>query len=649
MTLAVGTCLQDGRYQIRDILQATDVDITYQAIHTYLSRSVILKELRSDVHWVGGQPLSNPALLTQLNRLSHCHHTCLAEVLDCFEEGDRVYLVLPFTTDPTLEEWLNIYGPVSPTTALDLLKPLVKTLKQLHRQQVVYGELTLKTLRYGLATHKLVADVSWRMLLTGLLAPNPTPLPQENPNQSHSPTVSSAIDTLGLAQITYSLLTGQSWPFGVSANAAVGIAQLELDQSRWPSSLLLAEDVRMAILAPLQSPDLAPSEWFMHLQMAVLVPSRTIELTTAEANNNYDSCPQAHTTATADTVVASDTGLTTALAPVATSENHNQPRHDQPRGPKTPAEIQQSRDQKSGDQKSGDQKSGDPKVAPQQRRSPHWFRLPPLPYLLGAMSIVTMVSGGLFGYAFRVQDAEQLQKSPIFGSDLFGSDQEFPPSEYWPGVDSNNVDVDAVLFEQPVRQGQNRPVVRVNENNTVNNSGRVQEQRNQTWGQRAADDVILNPSPEVETEELQEAVERPSVTPNNAVNDASTNDASTNDASANNASTNDASANDANANDGIEMVLPVVPPPANGDNQPQAQQEPGDRPLVEPILTPTPTPTEASPPAVTGGPSPETTPPPRIEELPPTTGQDSSNQLMVPNANPSPAGSNGAIPLQAEL
>ncbi|NET10201.1 MAG: hypothetical protein F6K16_36985, partial [Symploca sp. SIO2B6] len=112
MALAVGALLQDSRYQVQAVLVSTDVDITYRANHTYLDRTVILKQLRDDVSWnnvdwngtgsintdwndgselVKSAPPSR-ALMAQITRLSQCQHSCLGKVLDCFEDNGQLYL-----------------------------------------------------------------------------------------------------------------------------------------------------------------------------------------------------------------------------------------------------------------------------------------------------------------------------------------------------------------------------------------------------------------------------------------------------------------------------------------------------------------------------------------------------------------------------
>ncbi|MEB3230545.1 MAG: hypothetical protein VKJ64_06010, partial [Leptolyngbyaceae bacterium] len=555
MALAVGAWLQDGRYQIQEVLKTTDVDVTYQAIHTYLARSVVVKQLRSDVDWLGGQPLPNSALMTRLNRLAQCRPTCLEEVLDCFEEGDRIYLVLPVNPNPTLDQWLSTHGPVPPKTVLDILKPLVHTIERLHRQGLVHGELVPECLPYGPSTQRLVlGDISWRLVLTGLLA-----------NRHH--TTYPLTDTLGLARIAYALLTGQTLNSGVAMGHGHGSDRPHqtIPTPASPDVAALIESVRATALTPIQSLTLTPTEWFISLQMAILAPSPDPVLTVPEGHDPVpptvsDPSQSVKRQAEATPAIEGNDGNTLVVAPAQQSSGSSQLQEaaiiseaEQPLvAPEAPTETNPGQTPTGPDQTS---------------QRPAGFRRQWWPRLLGVTSVVALVSGGVFGYAFRIQDADQLQKSPIFGNELFGSDQEFPPSDHWPGIEGDEVDAsDVVLFEQPVRQGQSRPVVQVTGSGAPNNGGGFQQQPSQGWGQRADDvEVIPDVSPEVEAGEAQETADSPLKVPNNAENNGRQ-----------------------RPNNNGDIVTPVAPPQVSDDPQPnppapQTPDKQGARPRVEPL------------------------------------------------------------------
>ncbi|MGK7889465.1 MAG: hypothetical protein AB4042_09025, partial [Leptolyngbyaceae cyanobacterium] len=441
----------------------------------------------------------------------------------------------------------------------------------------------------------------------------------------------------------------------------------------------LIEDVRSTALAPIQSLHLTPTEWFIQLQMAILAPSSTpvsVKLTQQDSTVSVLSVPSAPVDPQLGTEVKTEiktvpqehVNKEALISTVA--ENPTELSHPSSQSPETRTVSEIASE--PGCQLENSEVQSEKVTQPEQAaQSPHWFRRTWLPYLLGATSIVAIASGGLFGYTFRVQDAEQLQQSPIFGSELFGSDQDFPPSTHWPGVDSGDVDAsEIVLFEQPASPRRSRPVVQVNDGGSSRNRATVQGQRRQNWGERLADvEVTPDNLPEFETEVQQGTVEVESATPDQAEN----------------------------STDGAASATPVAPPQTSGNRQPQPPTQPvtqppaqpaaqppaqpvtqppaqpaaqppaqpvtqpsaqpatqpsdqpqaqpptqtevqspaqpqaqppaqpqeieSDRPLVEPIVTPV-------------APPPPPPPAPRVEELPPTTSLNPSNATVSPSAAP---------------
>lgn len=109
MTLKVGASLQHNKYEIQDILNLSDVGVTYKAIHIYLDQPVILQtfnevaQQRSDIDQLKQRFKQEVQLLVK-------HHSSL-RVLDCFEENGFPYIVLPFTPNqpPTkLSDWFLV-------------------------------------------------------------------------------------------------------------------------------------------------------------------------------------------------------------------------------------------------------------------------------------------------------------------------------------------------------------------------------------------------------------------------------------------------------------------------------------------------------------------------------------------------------------
>ena len=552
MALAVGTYLQHGRYQIQDSLKATDVDITYQAVHTFLERSVVLKQLRSDVDWATGQKPTNQVLMTRLGWLSRCNHPSLVEILDCFEDRDRIYLVLPAYPSTSLDQWLRSNGTIAHTMVLNYLKPLVDAVEQLQQEGLLYGDWTLQSLYHCAQDNRLVmADLGWRGVLKNVLS------------DRHYPFPSAMADTHGLAQLAYTLLTGQT-------TTADWVAMKNHN---------LTPALEQSLTLPLDSTTLKPGEWFKDFQAAIM---SSLSPATAVSTPENISSPLS---ATPHQVLST---LAESTAAVAAQDMASTPGTSE----KTKRSAQQ---------------------LPQRS-----IQQPPrrwLPYLLGAASMVAMVSGGVVGYTFRVQDVEKLEQSPIFGSEIFGSDQEFPPSDYWPGSDVEVNAEAAVLFEalpserdvQPVAQTETGTSVEQLNNGVVTDIDESPEAALDGALDEALDENVL--VPEVNSRWDNSQISQPLTAPTPSTDGAG------------------------------EIVTPVTPTQPVVDTVPGASQpsDDGTTPLredsrspVEPGVAPN------QPPQLIEPLSPSSSTIPRVETLPPSVERSLERQSTGESLAPAP-------------
>ncbi|WP_416676325.1 hypothetical protein [Egbenema bharatensis] len=110
MTLTVGASLQHNKYEIQDILNLSDLGVTYQAIHTYLNQPVILHtfnqvaQQRPDIDQLKQQFKQQVRSLVQQPQSS-------LRILDCFEENNLPFAVLPFQPDQPpvkLSDWFSV-------------------------------------------------------------------------------------------------------------------------------------------------------------------------------------------------------------------------------------------------------------------------------------------------------------------------------------------------------------------------------------------------------------------------------------------------------------------------------------------------------------------------------------------------------------
>jgi hypothetical protein len=109
MRLTVGASLQHNKYEIQDILNLSDVGVTYKAVHTYLDQPVILQtfnevaQQRSDIDQLKQRFKQEVQLLVK-------HHSAL-RILDCFEENGLPFVVLAFIPNQPpakLSDWFPV-------------------------------------------------------------------------------------------------------------------------------------------------------------------------------------------------------------------------------------------------------------------------------------------------------------------------------------------------------------------------------------------------------------------------------------------------------------------------------------------------------------------------------------------------------------
>lgn len=500
MTLAVGSLLQDNRYQIQAILSSTDVEIVYEAVHTYLNRTVVLKQLRHDVQWAASVPPTGRAVMARLIRLSQCQHPCLRELLDCFEEDRQVYLVLPVSGELTMAQWLQANGPVTPLEMLSHLRSLIDVFDKFHQNGLVYGHLSPDVLQYRAETNEMVVtDISWRMLIPDLLG------------DRHCLNYSKAIDLQRLAYIAYCFLTGdytsEAYSLGPSWHSSLTEADYHSGDVHPHTTLYgtisvpnlhvvrtitgeAVENVISMALDPRSAQLLTPTDWFMALEQVIYsepVPhdvTSAVSVNHSELSHSSDVSPPkskirlpkftipyprfgtsgedalTHTSVgieetvrTADPIVSAstpDSALTESVQYHEHYDDYNDEYHSD-------AQMDVSilvDEEPEMDESMETMEDGSGHLLNQNLwNGPRWLQFKRrIPLLLGTTSIVAALSGGFLGYVFRMQDVEKLEQSPLFGNEIFGRDQEFLPSDDWPGLSTRFESRPTVLFERSPRQ-----------------------------------------------------------------------------------------------------------------------------------------------------------------------------------------------------
>ena len=66
----------------------------------------------------------------------------VVRVLDTFEENNTAYIVMDFVEGITLKEWLEKNGALTPDGCIELLRPLMTTLSQIHQQGIIHRDIS---------------------------------------------------------------------------------------------------------------------------------------------------------------------------------------------------------------------------------------------------------------------------------------------------------------------------------------------------------------------------------------------------------------------------------------------------------------------------------------------------------------------------
>ena len=158
--LPVGTLLRE-RYYLGAALGQGGFGITYAGYDTLLERKVAVKEYfpngfvsrdRTDSSVrVSGRSEEDRTFFEKGKKrfLDEAHILAgfsglegVVDVHDCFTENNTVYIVMAFIEGVTLKEYLRSAGKLSAVEAVNLLMPVMTSLKQIHRKGLIHRDIS---------------------------------------------------------------------------------------------------------------------------------------------------------------------------------------------------------------------------------------------------------------------------------------------------------------------------------------------------------------------------------------------------------------------------------------------------------------------------------------------------------------------------
>ncbi|MGB3494683.1 MAG: protein kinase [Elainellaceae cyanobacterium] len=434
MTLIAGSILQNGRYVIQSVISQGKIDITYAAKHTYLDQAVRIKTLQPRLRSHYEDINVQEEFTRRAARFARCSNPHLVRVIDGFEEDWMPFLVLKTVPGIGLAQQLP---DISLPQTLAIMRQLVPAVQFLHDQNLVHGNICLD----NIVGREESAPKTLDIVLTSMGLRSFVPSLRQSLDEEYPDLLSPQADLQALTVVLCELLTGQ--PQSLSAlQSPETLAEVRSRYSQLPDSLdpILAEG-----LNPTEGQSV--SSWFAQLEPSLTQPLESVVPTaSAEPQPLLEHDETAATLGDSQPDLDASAPQNALLTPLKISP--------EPTPEPAYSEVGDSSSGNSATMTATHQSSHSGSPQATQTRSPQ--RSWKLPIALGLTSLVAAVGGGYFGLNFRLQEPEDLERSPIFGSEMFGSEQSFPASDRWPG-ESDYEGRTSPLFETPNTLNYSQP------------------------------------------------------------------------------------------------------------------------------------------------------------------------------------------------
>lgn len=197
-------------YRIDELLGEGGMGAVYRATDTVLDRPVALKMLRAEL-------LTQPQFLDRFRAeaqiLAKLNHPNVATLYNFVREEGDYYMVMEFVEGQTLDQWLEQYGPLPVSLAVQVVQQALEGLHHAHKRGILHRDLkpanlmvtpegVVKLTDFGIA--RIMG--SQRMTNVNGLVGTPAYMAPEQ-IQGLEPSPQSDIHAMGL--VLYELLSGQ--------------------------------------------------------------------------------------------------------------------------------------------------------------------------------------------------------------------------------------------------------------------------------------------------------------------------------------------------------------------------------------------------------------------------------------------------------
>lgn len=217
MKLQIGATLQNGKYQLNQILGRESLGATFVATQTLLKQPVVIKTLDPSLQVTQSFPQLKARFAEEIRLLARCQHPSLVRVLDFFEEDQLPFLVMEYVPGQTLHDRVSTPGAPSlaEAEAIHYMRQIASALSVAHRSGLIHRNICPETIirRQGTNLGVLVGfGLAHDAAIPALLQNNSFAPPDPDWNRDNR----FAVDLYSLAATLYYLLTGEI-PNGTSS------------------------------------------------------------------------------------------------------------------------------------------------------------------------------------------------------------------------------------------------------------------------------------------------------------------------------------------------------------------------------------------------------------------------------------------------
>lgn len=209
MKLRIGASLQNGKYQLNQVLGRESLGATYAATQTLLQQSVVIKTIDPSLQVMQSFPQLKTRFIEETRLLARSQHPSIVRVLDFFQEDGLPFLVMEYIPGQTLYDRISTFNAphLTEAEAIHYMRQVASALGVAHRNGLIHRNICPETImrRQGTNLGVLVGfgfahDIAPSLENSPFLPPNP------NWNQHNR----FAIDLYSLAATLYFILTGQA-------------------------------------------------------------------------------------------------------------------------------------------------------------------------------------------------------------------------------------------------------------------------------------------------------------------------------------------------------------------------------------------------------------------------------------------------------